>query len=247
VEALRTDNRWLEYQLRAVRDELLDQGAHTAEGGSAVDMVRVALLERDEAPQKACEALTVAQTVAAEKEMTLASAQAQLQQDCTTLEGARSCQSQAEEKAKEAERLWVDLADKVASLAAVGEQLHQEKSARQQAENQLQQEWSALKEVQAALERERLAREEVQGHLQWERAALEKAHATIKLQDEEVTWLFSELVQGGVSYEDLRQASEEKDTVILELQQAAATVHATLESEKKQVEGELLACLSFVG
>jgi hypothetical protein len=27
VEALRTDNGWLEYQLQAVRDELLDQGA----------------------------------------------------------------------------------------------------------------------------------------------------------------------------------------------------------------------------
>jgi hypothetical protein len=56
-------------------------------------MVRVALLERDEAPQKACEALTAAQTVAAEKETTLISAQAQLQQDWATLEGVRSCQS----------------------------------------------------------------------------------------------------------------------------------------------------------
>jgi hypothetical protein len=27
VEALLIDNRWLEYQLRAVRDELLDHGA----------------------------------------------------------------------------------------------------------------------------------------------------------------------------------------------------------------------------
>jgi hypothetical protein len=44
VEALRTDNGWLEYRLRDVRDELLDHGAQTAEGGSAVDMVRAALL-----------------------------------------------------------------------------------------------------------------------------------------------------------------------------------------------------------
>jgi hypothetical protein len=43
-----------------------------------------------------------------------------------------------------------------------------------------------------------------------------------------------------MSYEDLRQANEEKDAIILELQQAAATARATLESEKKQVEGELL-------
>jgi hypothetical protein len=46
-----------------------------------------------------------------------------------------------------------------------------------------------------------------------------------------------------VSFEDLQQASEEKDAVILELQQAAATMRATLESEKKQVEGELLLLL----
>jgi hypothetical protein len=37
VEALQTDNGWLEYRLQAVRDELLDQGAQTVEGGSAVD------------------------------------------------------------------------------------------------------------------------------------------------------------------------------------------------------------------
>jgi hypothetical protein len=87
VEALRTDNGWLEYRLRTVRDELLDQGVQAAEGGFAVDLVRSALLERDEALQKACEALAAAQTAAAEKETALASAQAQLQQDHATLEG----------------------------------------------------------------------------------------------------------------------------------------------------------------
>jgi hypothetical protein len=103
VEVLRTDNRWLEYRLHVVRDKLLDQGVQSAEGGSAVDMVSVVLLERDEALQKACEALAAAQTTTAKKETTLASAQAQLQRDHATLEGARSWQSQAEEKAKEAE------------------------------------------------------------------------------------------------------------------------------------------------
>jgi chromosome segregation ATPase len=90
VEALRNDNGWLEYRLRAVRDELLDQGVQTTEGGSAVDMVKVALLERDEALKKAREALAAAQTAVAEKETALASMQAQLQQDRATLEGARS-------------------------------------------------------------------------------------------------------------------------------------------------------------
>jgi hypothetical protein len=38
-----------------------------------------------------------------------------------------------------------------------------------------------------------------------------------------------------VSYEELRQVGEEKDTSILELQQAAEAACATLETEKKQV------------
>jgi hypothetical protein len=105
------------------------------------------------------------QTAAAKRETTRTTAQAQLQQDRATLEGARSRQTQAEEKAKEAERLRADLADKVASLAAVGEQLRQEQSARQQADTRLQQEQPTLKEAQATLERERSAREEAQGQL----------------------------------------------------------------------------------
>jgi hypothetical protein len=79
----------------------------------------------------------------------------------------------------------------------------------------------------------------VQGQLQWEHSALERAQATIKLRDEEITRLSGELVQKGVSYEELWQAGEEKDVVILELQQIAATTRASLELEKKQVEGEL--------
>jgi hypothetical protein len=97
VEALRTDNSWLEYQLRAVTKALLDQRAQTTEGASAIDWVKAALLERDGAPaaaksdlQKARAALAEAQTAAAEKETALASPQIQLQQDHTTLEGARS-------------------------------------------------------------------------------------------------------------------------------------------------------------
>jgi hypothetical protein len=40
VEALRSDNRWMEYRLQAVRDELLERGAWTVEGGSTMDQVR---------------------------------------------------------------------------------------------------------------------------------------------------------------------------------------------------------------
>jgi chromosome segregation ATPase len=73
MEALRTDNGWLEYRLKAVRDELLDQGAQTAEGASAVDMVRAALVVRDEALQKVREDLAAMQAAAAERETTLTS------------------------------------------------------------------------------------------------------------------------------------------------------------------------------
>jgi hypothetical protein len=45
----------------------------------------------------------------------------------------RSGQSQAEEKAKEAEQQRVEVAGKVASLAAAGEQLRREQGARQAA------------------------------------------------------------------------------------------------------------------
>jgi hypothetical protein len=41
-----------------------------------------------------------------------------------------------------------------------------------------------------------------------------------------------------VSYKDQRQAGEENDAMILDLQQAVETARATLETEKKQVEGE---------
>jgi hypothetical protein len=43
-----------------------------------------------------------------------------------------------------------------------------------------------------------------------------------------------------VSYEDLRQADEEKDVAILDLQRVAETAHVALKTEKKQVEGKLL-------
>jgi chromosome segregation ATPase len=97
-------------------------------------------------------------------------------------------------------------------------QLQQEWSAHQQVETRLQQERSALEEARAALERERMAREEAQGQLQRERAALEETQASLKLRDEEVTRLNKELAELSVSYEDQRQAGEEKDATILDLQ-----------------------------
>jgi predicted RNA-binding protein with PIN domain len=90
VEALRTDNGWLEYRLQVVRDAFLDQGTQAAEDTSAVERVTSALLEQDEALRKAREDLVAMRTVAAEWEMEVTSTRAQLQQDRATLEGARS-------------------------------------------------------------------------------------------------------------------------------------------------------------
>jgi chromosome segregation ATPase len=180
VEALRTPDGWLVYRAEALRDQLPELDTQAAEDVSAVERVKTALVDRDEALHKAREDLAGARTLAVEWEAEVASVQAQLQQDRTTLEGARAWQSQAEKKAKKAEELRTSLADKAASLATTEERLRQERVARQQAEAQLQQEWTALAKAQAALEREPLARVEAQGRLQQERAALEGAQVTLR-------------------------------------------------------------------
>jgi hypothetical protein len=109
--------------------------------------VRTALVERDDALRRAHEDLAGARSVAVAWEAEVASAHAQFQQDRTALEGARAWQSQAEERAKEAEGLTTTLADKAAALAAAEEQLRQEQATHQQAETQLQQERAAPTEA----------------------------------------------------------------------------------------------------
>jgi hypothetical protein len=61
-----------------VREELLEQDAQAAEDVSAAK-VQTALLERDEALQKACEDAAATRTVAAEWETEVASIRAQLE------------------------------------------------------------------------------------------------------------------------------------------------------------------------
>jgi chromosome segregation ATPase len=161
------------------------------------------------------------------------------------LEGARAWQSQAEEKAKEAEELRISLADKAASLATTEKQLWQERVARQQAEAQLQQERTALAKARAAFEREHLAREEAQGWLQQERAALEGAQATLKQRDDKVSRLNGELTQLSVSHEDLHQPLEEQEAMVLNLRQMDEDARASLEAERKQVKGGLSSIYLF--
>jgi hypothetical protein len=110
---------------------------------------------------------------------------------------------------------------------------------RQQAEDQLQQERAALVVARAALERECLAREEAQGRLQQERTALEGAQATLKQRDDDVSQLNGELVQLSISHEDLFQSLEEQEATVRDLRREAEEARKALDSERKQVEGEL--------
>jgi chromosome segregation ATPase len=126
VEDLRTGDGWLVYRAEALRDQLLELEAQTAEGTSAVEKVRTTLVDRDEALHRAREDLAKARALAAEWETEVASVRAQLQQDHATLEEARAWQHQAEEKAKEAEELRTSVAEKAASLASAEEQLRKE-------------------------------------------------------------------------------------------------------------------------
>jgi hypothetical protein len=160
-EALGSPNRWLAYRAEALLDLPPEQDAQAARDASAIERVRMVLVEWDDALRRAREDLAGAHSVAAAWEARVASARSQLQQDCAALEGARAWQSQAEEKAKVSEGLRTTLASKAAALAVAEEQLRQERAACQQAETQLQREQAALAEARAVLERE---------HLAWEKA-----------------------------------------------------------------------------
>jgi chromosome segregation ATPase len=93
VEASRTNDGWLAYRAEALRDHLLELEGQSTEGASAVEKVRTALIDRDEALQRAREDLAGAHTVAAKWEVEVAYVRAQLQRDRAALWGARSWQS----------------------------------------------------------------------------------------------------------------------------------------------------------
>jgi chromosome segregation ATPase len=76
VEALRTGDGWLAYRAEALRDQLLELEVQATEGDSAVERVRTALVDRDEALQRASEDLARARTLAAEWEIEVASVRA---------------------------------------------------------------------------------------------------------------------------------------------------------------------------
>jgi hypothetical protein len=72
VEALQTENGWLEYRLRAVEDALLDQCTLTAEGTTAVNKVKAVLLEKEEVLATTNGELQKARAALAEAQIALA-------------------------------------------------------------------------------------------------------------------------------------------------------------------------------
>jgi chromosome segregation ATPase len=151
AEALKTRDGWLAYQAEALRDQLLELEGRSTGRTSAVERVRTALIDRDEALQQAREDLERAHSVAADWEAEVVSVRAERRRDRAELEEVRSQRSQAKERAreaggraKEAEELKAALAAKAAAVVAAEEQLRLERAACQEAEGQLQQERVAL-------------------------------------------------------------------------------------------------------
>jgi chromosome segregation ATPase len=65
AEALRTRDGWLAYRAEALRDQLLELEGQPTARASAVERVRTALIDRDEALQQAREDLKRVRSVAA--------------------------------------------------------------------------------------------------------------------------------------------------------------------------------------
>jgi chromosome segregation ATPase len=205
---------------------------------SAIERIRTALIDRDEALQQARGDLERARIVATDWEAEVVSIRTQNRQARVALLEAQSQQSRTEERAREAEKrakesgeLKAALAAKVTAVATAEEQLRQERAARQEAEGQLQQERAALADARSALEREH--------------AALEEARTSLKEREADVSKLDGELIALSISNADQQRSLEEQSATVVNLQQAVEAERRDLKVEKKQVEGESPLCFSF--
>jgi chromosome segregation ATPase len=173
ADALRTPDSWLSYRAEALCDQLQDCEWQDAPCPSTLERVCTALIDRDEALQRARSDLERMRTLASSWEAEVGTIRADNREVRAWLWEAQAQQSQAEErarvdeqKAKEADELKATLNAKVAALATAEDQLQQECTARQGAEGQLQQERAALADARSALERERTTREAAQKSLE---------------------------------------------------------------------------------
>jgi biotin carboxyl carrier protein len=128
-----------------LRDQLHKSARQDPAHPSSLDQVCAALIDRDEALQRARANLENTRTLAANWEVEVASVRSDNRGLLSSLQEAQAQQRQAEEraraleqKAKEADDLRAPLDAKVAALAATEGQLLQERTARQGAEGRLQ-------------------------------------------------------------------------------------------------------------
>jgi chromosome segregation ATPase len=103
AEALKTQDGWLAYRAEALRDQLLELEWQPTARPSAIERVRTALIDRDEALQQARGNAEKAHTVATDWEAEAISLRAQNREVRAWLLEAQSQQSRAEERAREAE------------------------------------------------------------------------------------------------------------------------------------------------
>jgi chromosome segregation ATPase len=235
---LRTRDGWLAYRAEALSDQLLELEGKSTARPSAIERVRTALIDRDEALQQARGDLERARTVVTDWEVEVVSVRTQNREVRAEPMEVQSQRSRAEERAweaeqraKEAEELKAALAAKVTAVAAPEEQLRQERAARQEAEGQLQQERAALVDARSALEREH--------------AALERAQMSLEEREAEVSKLDGELTVLSISNADQVWTLEEQSATVVSLQQAVESRRQALDGERKEVEGELLLCFLF--
>jgi chromosome segregation ATPase len=103
AEALRTRDGWLAYRVEALRDQLLELEGQPTARPSAIERVRMALIDRDEALQQARGDMERVRTVVTDWEAEVVSIRTQNWQVRAALLEAQSQQSRAEERAREAE------------------------------------------------------------------------------------------------------------------------------------------------
>jgi chromosome segregation ATPase len=137
AEALRTPNSWLAYRAEALCNQLLELEGQVTARPSAIERIRTALIDRDEALQQERGDAERAHAMATDWEAKVTSIRTQNREVRVWLLEAQSQQSrveerarEAEQRAKEAEELKAALATKVAAVATAEEQLRQERAAR---------------------------------------------------------------------------------------------------------------------
>jgi chromosome segregation ATPase len=118
AEAMRTQDGWLSYRAEVLRDQLFELEGQATAHPSAIERIRTALMDRDEALQRARGDLEKAHSVATDWEAEVISLQTQNREVHAWLLEAQSQQSRGEERAREAEQRAKDAEELKAALTA---------------------------------------------------------------------------------------------------------------------------------